>query len=63
MLTAEDAELAKVLGLELGADDCLAKPSSAAELLNRIRALFRRREYGRAESADGTRALVTSSWT
>jgi DNA-binding response OmpR family regulator len=57
MLTAKDAELDKVLGLELGADDYLTKPFSTAELLSRIRALFRRREYDRAESADGTRRV------
>ncbi|ADV65895.1 response regulator transcription factor [Deinococcus maricopensis] len=41
-LTARDAELDKVLGLELGADDYLTKPFSMAELLARIRALLRR---------------------
>jgi DNA-binding response OmpR family regulator len=57
MLTAKDAELDKVLGLELGADDYLTKPFSTAELLSRIRALFRRREYDLAESGDGTRRV------
>ncbi len=33
MLTARDAELDRVLGLELGADDYVTKPFSAAELL------------------------------
>ena len=53
MLTAKDAELDKVLGLELGADDYLTKPFSTAELLSRIRALFRRREFDQAESGTG----------
>ena len=44
MLTARDAELDRVLGLELGADDYVAKPFSTAELISRIRALLRRRE-------------------
>ena len=57
MLTAKDAELDKVLGLELGADDYLTKPFSTAELLSRIRALFRRREYDQADSANGTRRV------
>jgi DNA-binding response OmpR family regulator len=57
MLTAKDAELDRVLGLELGADDYLTKPFSTAELLSRVRALFRRREYDLAESGNGTRRV------
>jgi DNA-binding response OmpR family regulator len=57
MLTAKDAELDKVLGLELGADDYLTKPFSAAELLSRIRALFRRREYDLAEGSNVTQRV------
>jgi two-component system response regulator RegX3 len=53
MLTAKDAEIDRVLGLELGADDYLTKPFSTPELLSRIRAVLRRREYDRAESAKG----------
>lgn len=41
-LTARDAELDKVLGLELGADDYVTKPFSMAELLARVRAHLRR---------------------
>ena len=41
-LTARDAVDDKVRGLDLGADDYLAKPFSFAELLARIRALLRR---------------------
>lgn len=49
MLTAKDAEIDRVLGLELGADDYLTKPFSTPELLSRIRAVLRRREYDREE--------------
>ena len=42
LLTARDAELDKVLGLELGADDYVTKPFSLAELLARVRAHLRR---------------------
>jgi two-component system response regulator RegX3 len=47
ILTAKDAELDRVLGLELGADDYITKPFSAAELVSRVRALLRRRELDR----------------
>ncbi|MBV9096826.1 MAG: response regulator transcription factor [Frankiaceae bacterium] len=43
MLTAKDAEVDKVVGLEIGADDYVTKPFSARELLARIRAVLRRR--------------------
>ncbi|GGF80476.1 response regulator [Alteromonas lipolytica] len=42
MLTARGDDLDKVLGLELGADDYLAKPFNDRELLARIRAIMRR---------------------
>jgi two-component system response regulator RegX3 len=48
MLTAKGAELDRVLGLEIGADDYVAKPFSMAELIGRIRAILRRRELDRA---------------
>lgn len=42
MLTAKDAEIDKVVGLELGADDYVTKPYSTRELLARMRAVLRR---------------------
>ena len=42
MVTARDAEIDKVVGLELGADDYLTKPYSTRELIARIRAVLRR---------------------
>jgi two-component system response regulator RegX3 len=42
MLTAKDAEIDKVVGLELGADDYVTKPYSSRELLARIKAVMRR---------------------
>ena len=44
MLTAMGSETDRVVGLELGADDYLAKPFSTRELLARIRAVLRRTE-------------------
>jgi two-component system response regulator RegX3 len=42
MLTARGEEMDRVIGLELGADDYVTKPFSAAELVARIRAVLRR---------------------
>ncbi len=42
ILTARDATTDRVAGLDLGADDYLAKPFAAAELLARLRAILRR---------------------
>ena len=42
MLTAKSAEIDKVVGLEIGADDYITKPYSFRELLARIRAVLRR---------------------
>ncbi len=42
MLTARGDEIDRIVGLELGADDYLAKPSSPRELLARIKAILRR---------------------
>jgi len=42
MVTARDAEIDKVVGLELGADDYVTKPFSHRELVARVRAVLRR---------------------
>ncbi len=42
-LSARDTELDKVVGLEIGGDDYLAKPFGVRELIARVRALLRRR--------------------
>ena len=44
LLTAKSAEYDKVIGLDSGADDYVAKPFGMMELLSRIRALLRRTE-------------------
>ncbi|EKE81529.1 two-component system response regulator OmpR [Idiomarina xiamenensis] len=43
MLTAKGDEVDRIIGLELGADDYLAKPFNPRELLARIKAVLRRR--------------------
>ena len=50
MLTARGEEIDRILGLEVGADDYLAKPFSFRELLARIRAVLRRVELDRLTS-------------
>lgn len=44
MLTARDQEVDMILGLEMGADDYIAKPFSMRELTTRMKAIFRRIE-------------------
>jgi DNA-binding response OmpR family regulator len=48
MLTAKDAEVDRVLGLESGADDYVTKPFSITEVVSRVRAILRRRELDRS---------------
>jgi DNA-binding response OmpR family regulator len=48
MLTARAEESDRIVGLELGADDYLAKPFSPNELVARVRALLRRTQRGSA---------------
>lgn len=50
MLTAASDEADRVIGLELGADDYIAKPFSPRELMARIKALLRRAEFRQVES-------------
>ncbi len=68
-VTARDDEVDRILGLELGADDYLAKPFSPRELVARVRGILRRQE-GPPTSAPSTldgvtldpgRRLVTSN--
>lgn len=42
MMTAKDSEIDKVTGLDLGADDYIAKPFGITELISRVRAVLRR---------------------
>jgi DNA-binding response OmpR family regulator len=51
MLTVQSDEIDQVLGLEMGADDYVAKPYRLRELLARIRALLRR-SYGELSSTE-----------
>lgn len=58
-LSARDTELDKVVGLEIGGDDYLAKPFGVRELQARVKALLRRaRPEARGESLDAERIEV-----
>jgi DNA-binding response OmpR family regulator len=56
MLTARAEESERIVGLELGADDYLAKPFSPNELVARVRALLRRAQ--RAQGAAAAKTLT-----
>jgi two-component system, OmpR family, response regulator RegX3 len=57
ILTAKDAEVDKVVGLEVGADDYVTKPFSVREILGRVRAQLRRRELDRSPSPESQRIV------
>ncbi len=58
MLTAKTSESDRVAGLDVGADDYLAKPFSVRELLARIRAVLRRAEDAAGERYDDGRLTI-----
>lgn len=53
MLTAKNEEIDKVLGLEFGADDYIAKPFSTRELMARIKAVLRRYDNSTERGKNG----------
>jgi DNA-binding response OmpR family regulator len=57
MVSARGEEMDRVLGLELGADDYVTKPFSAAELVARMRAVLRRSAAEPPGDADGSVAI------
>lgn len=61
MLTARSEEIDKVMGLEAGADDYLAKPFSVREFIARVKVIFRRNEDN-ASARDATRASTLISY-
>ncbi|MCC6382456.1 MAG: response regulator transcription factor [Dehalococcoidia bacterium] len=51
MLTARNDDVDKIVGLELGADDYMTKPFNPREMVARVKAILRRSEGGRRQSA------------
>jgi two-component system, OmpR family, response regulator len=63
MLTARGEDVDRILGLEMGADDYLAKPFNPRELLARINAVLRRQAAAHTASAtEGATALAFLGW-
>ena len=63
MISARGDEADKMTGLELGADDYIAKPFGDRELLARIRARLRRGQMAPSPSAQRIRELRFAGWT
>jgi len=63
MLTARGEDVDRIVGLELGADDYLAKPFNPRELLVRIKAVLRRAAHApRDPTPDSVRGFVFNGW-
>jgi two-component system, OmpR family, response regulator CpxR len=58
MLTARGQDIDRIVGLEIGADDYLAKPFNARELLARMHAVLRRSKGSGASPAEGDSVLA-----
>lgn len=63
MLSALGEETDRIVGLEIGADDYLAKPCSPRELLARVRAVLRRREGAEGAGAAEGGCYRFAGWT
>jgi two-component system, OmpR family, response regulator len=65
MLTARNEEADRIVGLEMGADDYLAKPFAARELLARIRSILRRTRMlpPNLRPGDPARFLAFGGWS
>lgn len=61
MLTGKGDAMDRIIGLELGADDYLAKPFEPRELLARIRAILRRNGAGAVSGAQSHRTMMFGS--
>lgn len=60
MITGKDDTIDRVVGLELGADDYIAKPFHLREVLARVRAVLRRKEAARPAIDGGSRTAASN---
>lgn len=63
IISARGQETDRIVGLELGADDYLAKPFGPAELVARVRALLRRAQGQVTAPAPPRRIIIFDGWT
>ncbi|WP_026568888.1 MULTISPECIES: response regulator YycF [Sediminibacillus] len=61
MITAKDAEIDKVLGLELGADDYVTKPFSNREVIARVKANLRRQQVVPEDNSRANKDIAIGS--
>ena len=62
MLTAKGEDIDRIIGLEMGADDYLAKPFNPRELLARVKAVLRRGTIVTDAQNSGPAALIFAGW-
>ena len=62
MLSALGGDTDRIIGLEIGADDYLAKPCNPRELLARVRAVLRRQSAGEVAADRDTRLYEFAGW-
>ncbi|MEJ8474704.1 response regulator transcription factor [Roseibium algae] len=62
IVSAKSDDFDRVIGLEVGADDYLAKPFNPRELIARIRAMFRRMDMGMASPTVAAEVLGFEGW-
>ncbi|BFG80565.1 two-component system response regulator OmpR [Paraburkholderia terrae] len=63
LLTARSEEIERVIGLEMGADDCLSKPYQERELLARVRAVLRRTGVSPGAPRDSSAPIQIGQFT